>query len=180
MFYSGRTAASLNRLKIDFAILQNGIFSIIRNSFLDDLILSIADPSAIPPPTSYAVNKLSIHFTNMLTFPKPVKKFKMLLSEFTSIKNIREMMASEVGLSHQEDLVLYWRGHIVPMDKDNASIVELGLRNGSMVVISKRPVKANNTGKRGMSERNRQFVGDLLFSMGLSPAEDGCGVICLS
>ena len=173
LFYSGKTAASLDRFKVDFAILQNGVFSIIRNSALDELVLSVADPAIPPPPTIYAADKLSIHFTNMLTFPKPVKKFKMLLSEFTLLKNIREMMTSEVGLSDEEDLMLYWRGHVVPVEKDSTTIAELGLVNGSKVIISKRPVKANNTGKRGMSERNRQFVGDLLFSMGMTPGGEG-------
>ena len=68
MAMSGREG----KLTINFSILQNGVFIVVRNNLLDDVISRISNPED-PPYNEYAKRHISIKFVNMLTFPKPVQ-----------------------------------------------------------------------------------------------------------
>jgi hypothetical protein len=162
------TAPPIVPKDVNLAILQNGVFSVLRNPMLDQLVLSVQDPTAEPARVQFASSRLSLKFTNMLTFPKPVKHFRLLLEPAITMGQLRELVRTVSG-AKPEELQLYMKGKSVPDDvSDDALLGSMGLKNDSKIIISKKPVTgevAARTGKR-ISNDNRQFVGDLLFSMG--------------
>jgi len=114
-------------------------------------------------PPCYCKGKFHIRCVDTLTYPRPIRKFKMLLDKNMHLAMLREMMAVEVGMeSNKEELVLLVKGKPVPAAHDHTSLQELGFKNNLQVVISKvlgGPVKDTcNT-----EDKNKQFVGDLLF-----------------
>lgn len=136
----------------------------LKNDRLDDLILSMSSYKDVPPALRYSEDKLTIRFVDMLTYPRPVRKFKMLLARSTLVTFLREMMLSEVKLECIEDLVLMTRGKAIPREADICSLESIGVKNNQQIIISRTLGKsfATDTGSK-MSDRNRQFVGDLLF-----------------
>ena len=163
VFVSGATSMALNRHRADFALYGNGIFYVLRNEFLDDTILStMREPTYVPPQVRYSEDKLSLVFIDSLTYPRPVRKFKMLFGKSSLLGFLRDMMISEVGLEDRDALVLLTKGKKIPNTFDTMALDAIGIKTGQKIIISRRlgvPQEPHN----GMTERNRQFVGDLLF-----------------
>lgn len=162
VFVSGATSMALNRHRADFALYGNGIFSVLRNEFLDESILStMREPTYTPPPVRYSEDKLSLLFIDTLTYPRPVRKFKMLFGKTSLLAFLRDMMISEVGLEDRDALVLLTKGRKIPNSYDMMALDAIGIKNGQKIIVSRK--LGVQEPHNGMTERNRQFVGDLLF-----------------
>ncbi len=64
----------------------------------------------IPPPVKYTESNLSLRFVDILTYPRPARKFSMLLGRNTLLAFVREIMMTEVGLKDVSILELLTRG----------------------------------------------------------------------
>lgn len=87
-------------------------------------------------PCWYCNGKLWIHFVDMTTYPRPPRKFKMLLCRDDRIKALRQVVAAEVDLP-PESLMLRYKNRDVAAD-ENSTIAGLGMNNTAMIIISKK------------------------------------------
>jgi len=111
---------------------------------------------------SYCRDKLRLRFVDMLTYPRPIRQFWMLINGDMRLGSLRDLLAIEVNMSDSaEELVMLLRGKPLSDSMSNQTLVEAGLRNNHQIVISKRLGTAHEA--RGLEEKNKQFVGDLLF-----------------
>jgi hypothetical protein len=110
---------------------------------------------------TYCADKFNLRFVDMLTYPRPVRKFRLLLDKHLKVHTMREMMSREMGMESMSSLVLLWRGRPITRDKDMLTLAELGVKSNQMVAISRQlGVQVEDD---GTDEKNKQFVGDLLF-----------------
>lgn len=135
----------------------------------------------------YCEKKVCLRFLDLLTYPRPVRKFKMLLSPSMLLKDLRLLLAREVNIN-VEDLVLMKKGRHLPFqigsnfatdaanygDFDSVTISQIGLKWNQLVVISQvalslRTTDSGSNEQSNQDEQNKQFVGDLLF--GQTPPE---------
>jgi hypothetical protein len=124
----------------------------------------------IPPVVRYTESNLSLRFLDILTYPRPARKFSMLLGRNTLLAFVREIMMTEVGLTDVNSLELITRGKRIPKESDILSLQDLNVKNNQQIIISRvlgGPSVITPEDKETM-ERNRRFVGDLLF--GPTPA----------
>ena len=143
----------------------------------------------------YCRDKIYIRFIDLLTYPRPIRQFRMLLTKDIPLGELEAIIGNDVnrGYSSDEDedgecnnskiqsdsIVLLRKGKaLVGKDK---TLGELGLKRNTKLVISRNIVKNSSAdGKKtdyvvdsSEQERNRQFVGDLLF--GQDPSEEHTG-----
>eukprot|EP00501_MAST-03F_sp_TOSAG23-6_P001009 GSMAST32.ASY1.ANO1.1049.1 assembled CDS len=107
----------------------------------------------------YCRDKLNLHFIDMLTYPRPIRQFDLLVSESSNIGDIRALMASEVNID-VNTLILISKGK--KLEDDSLTLADLRFRNKQTVILSK-TMPTNAGGTPGLEEKNKQFVGDLLF-----------------
>ena len=143
----------------------------------------------------YCRDKIYIRFIDLLTYPRPIRQFRMLLTKDIPLGELEAIIGNDVnrGYSSDEDedgernsskvqsdsIVLLRKGKaLVGKDK---TLGELGLKRNTKLVISRNIVKTHSgDGNQddyvvdsSEQERNRQFVGDLLF--GQDPSEEHTG-----
>ncbi|KAG5192936.1 hypothetical protein JKP88DRAFT_260827 [Tribonema minus] len=120
-------------------------------------------PAVVPPPPScpYCQGKLNVRFVDTLTYPRPARKFRLLLDRSMLLGALREMMAAEAGLDSAAQLVLLYRGRPVPREKDYMTLADLDVKSNGMIAISR--TLGASVEEDGADEKNKQFVGDLLF-----------------
>ena len=137
-------------------------------------------PADIPPPVKYSEDMFTLRFLDILSYPRPARKFKMLFGKSTLIAFVREMMLSEVGMDEINDLVLLSHGKEIPRSSDELTLLEAGFKSNQQIVISRRlgaeatttttttaaPIDEGAGQGEKMTEKNRQFLGDLLFGAG--------------
>jgi hypothetical protein len=101
----------------------------------------------------------------------------MVLSKNMKLRTLREMMTAEVMLESLSMLELMVRNRRLRGDSDHLTLEELGFKNNIQVVISKvLGVPAED--HEGMDEKNKQFVGNLLFGQGgANPQAGGPGSV---
>jgi hypothetical protein len=118
----------------------------------------------------YCYDKLYVRFVDMLTYPRPPRRFTMLLCKDDRVRALKQVLAAEVGLDSPSRLVLQLQSK--PLDDDNASMVSLGVTNGQLVIITKRPTPA-----RPLSHARDAAAeeGDDFSSSSVSSAEDESG-----
>ncbi|CAN0406640.1 unnamed protein product, partial [Discosporangium mesarthrocarpum] len=75
---------------------------------------------------------------------------------------LRDMMAGEVKVSSVAMLVLLTKGRPIGKEKDDMTLGELGFKNRQQLVVSQ-VLGEWIENDSGVEEKNRQFVGDLLF-----------------
>jgi hypothetical protein len=97
----------------------------------------------------YCHDKIYVRFVDMLTYPRPPRRFTMLLCKDDRVRALKQVLAAEVGLESPGRLVLQVLGK--PLDDDNASMQSLGIANGQLVVITKRPTIRPETALVGVS-----------------------------
>ena len=136
------------------------------NESLQNLIKSMRGPHDVPPPIRYTEDKYTLHFINLLTYPRPVRKFNMLLGKSTLVAFLREMMMSEVGFTDVTKLVLLLRGKELPRSYDLRSLEGAGIRNNQKIIVSVKLGPDVNQDAAAVRERNKRFVGDILFRTG--------------
>lgn len=140
----------------------------------------------------YCRDKLYIRFTDLLTYPRPIREFRMLLDKETTLAELEALITDDVNRGNAAEMktldsagkraakfktdepVLLMRKGKVLVGK-SMTMQDLGLRTNNRLVIS-RPIGKKVEVDSSMQERNRQFVGDLLF--GQDPSEEsGCNSI---
>jgi hypothetical protein len=97
-------------------------------------------PDVPPNACWYCHDKIYLRFIDMLTYPRPPRRFTMLLCRDDRVRALKQVLAAEVGLESPGRLVLQHLGKT--LDDDNASMQSLGVANGQLIVITKRPVLA--------------------------------------
>lgn len=112
----------------------------------------------------YCKDKVYLSFTDMLTYPRPIRKFQLLLARDETLGALRELISTEVGLENTSQLVLTSKGE--PLGDDSQTIRSAGLAMDQTIVISKVAAPAADEAKESL--QNRQFVGDLLFGTNVS------------
>lgn len=154
-----------------FSNLKNGIFNIIKNEMLDNFIMSMKNHKDIPPPLRYCSQHITIRFLDTLTYPRPVRKFTILLSHTTKIHFIRSMLLAEVGLKSIDDLVLMTKGRAIGRDKDDESLRQFGMLENQQIVISRTLGTEGNSVTKKSSSLNGMAM-DMFFT----PHTDGRNV----
>lgn len=97
-------------------------------------------PDVPPGACWYCHDKIYVRFVDMLTYPRPPRRFTMLLCRDDRVRALKQVLAAEVGLESPGRLVLQLGG--ATLDDDNASMQSLGLANGQLVIITKSPAGA--------------------------------------
>eukprot|EP00941_MAST-03F_sp_MAST-3F-sp1_P005854 g5854.t1 len=125
----------------------------------------------------YCQDKFVVRFVDMLTYPRPVRKFDLLVPDTSTIGQIRSLMASEVAVDDVDELTLVSKGK--KLDDDSKTLCALRFRNRQMVILSKPPslkesdeVNDEEDAPQLMEEKNKQFVGDLLFGQASRSSTD--------
>lgn len=98
------------------------MFHIIKNNRLESLINAMRHIDDIPSPVKYTESNLSLRFVDILTYPRPAKKFSMLLGKNTLLAFVREIMMTEVGLEDIHSLELLTKGKRIPRESDSLSL----------------------------------------------------------
>lgn len=121
-------------------------------------------------PCPFCADKVFVRFVDMLTYPRPVRKFSMLLPKRMRIGALREMLWREVGLEKEALLEVRIRNRRLTAGQGDAgggeedTLEAVGVRDGVQVVVSKVLGGDGEEGdKAGVNAKNKQFVGDLLF-----------------
>lgn len=130
-------------------------------------------PGSPAPACLYCADKFNLKFVDTLTYPRPARTFRLLVDKAMPLFKLREMMAAETGLDHVGTLVLLHRGVPLPREKDNMTLEQLKMKDGQMVAISRvlggaEEVVAGGEEEVGAENRNKQFVGDLLFGTSIA------------
>ena len=142
----------------------------------------------------YCADKVCLRFLDLLTYPRPVRKFKMLLLPSMLLKDLRALLAKEVNIN-AEDLVLMKKGRLLPFqtgsdasndgkkygDANTVTLSQIGLKWNQLVVISQVPLALRTTDtdtnmQSNRDEQNKQFVGDLLFGHNPPEGSDTNGI----
>eukprot|EP00752_Nemacystus_decipiens_P012363 g10959.t1 len=146
-----------------------GVFALQPSEVLDRSVSEMADidepwesVAREPELGCYCKGKLILHVVDMLTYPRPVRKFEVLIDKETSVQGLRELMLANVKLEALPKLVLLTRGRPIGHDKNHLNLAELGFKNRQQLVVSQ-VLGGGTTDDTGTEEKNRQFVGDLLF-----------------
>ncbi|CAM9572773.1 unnamed protein product [Chrysoparadoxa australica] len=170
-----------------FVRYSGGVFNLLRSSSLDDGIGELAGElqqldgggegeeaiqlarAATALPCAYCSGKLALRFVDMLTYPRPVHKFHLLLDRDLLVGSIREMMAAEKDMPAHE-VVLMTRGKPIPTSLDDHRLEDICKKRNQLIAISK--VLGGDTLFEGDSgAKNKQFVGDLLFGSAASAVD---------
>ncbi|CAM9193199.1 unnamed protein product, partial [Ectocarpus sp. 12 AP-2014] len=154
-----------------------GVFALQPTEVLDRAVSAmseIEEPWRPMPPEPgdrgcYCKGKLILKVVDMLTYPRPVRKFEVLVEDQMSLLGLREIMLVNVKLESATKLVLLTKGRAIGPEKNNHTLQELGFKNKQQVVVSQ-VLGGPSTDDSGTEEKNRQFVGDLLFG-GSTPNE---------
>jgi hypothetical protein len=183
-FISGATSKSLSREAVDFVHFRGGKFEVTEDGVIKKMLSkkgqreqlvsfdahncigSRSGHDSTQPTTVatcvYCEDKLWIRFIDMLTYPRPIRKFKMLLDKHMNLALLREMMTAEVALDSISMLVLMTKNKTLSHDQDELSLFELGWKHNQKVIISQ-VLGVHCEESSGLEEKNKQFVGDLLF-----------------
>ena len=149
----------------------------------------------LPVRTSYTAGKYCVRFVDILTYPRPIRKFEMLLDRNMHIKLLREMMCTEVFIEDPRLLRLVFKGKTIPTSDDNKSLHDLGIVDGKCVTVTQHiglreemPAADVGEGKEGggaaavaakdakqqtVADQNKRFVGDLLFGQANNESPPG-------
>ncbi|CAM9800360.1 unnamed protein product, partial [Ectocarpus fasciculatus] len=154
-----------------------GVFAVQPTEVLDRAVSEMSEIEEpwkpLPPEPGgrgcYCKGKLILKVVDMLTYPRPVRKFEVLVEDQMSLLGLREIMLVNVKLESATKLVLLTRGRAIGPEKNNHTLQELGFKNRQQVVVSQ-VLGGPSTDDSGTEEKNRQFVGDLLFG-GSTPNE---------
>jgi len=141
----------------------------------------------------YCRDKIYIRFIDLLTYPRPIRQFRMLLTKDIPLGELEAIITNDVNRgvpsasvqpnenaiedSPLDPVILLRRGK--KLTGKNKTLGELGLKRNTKLVISREiggsKKKKDNDAPVDSSEqeRNRQFVGDLLF--GQDPSEEPTG-----
>jgi hypothetical protein len=118
-----------------------------------------------------------IRFVNMLTYPYPVRKFRMLLQRKTTVGELLAKLKSGVVLGSGERITLQYKGRNLDLD-ENMGIIKAGLSRYTLIAISKQAdpealavpegdalalETAEHQHQHTIDQNNKQFVGELLF-----------------
>ena len=68
----------------------------------------------------YCADKVYVRFFDMLTYPRPPRKFTVLLCRDDRVRALKQVLAAEVGVSGAEHLQLLLRGK--PLDEDDVAM----------------------------------------------------------
>ena len=127
----------------------------------------------------YCQDKISLRFLDLLTYPRPVRKFKLLLDPNMSLRDLKILVGKEVNID-PDDVVLLKKGfgrvdggkagdYDGSKESENKTIKECDLRWNKLVIISQVPLslrktKPNeNSNGQNRDEQNKQFVGEIFF-----------------
>jgi hypothetical protein len=114
-------AGSAGQFKVlQGAFLQRAIEEIEQTAAwaLSEALSSGGAPVRAPPAACpYCADKYNVRFVDMLTYPRPVRKFRLLLDCMMPLGTLRDMMAAETGVESTAMLVLLLRGKPVPREK---------------------------------------------------------------
>jgi hypothetical protein len=123
----------------------------------------------------YCQDKISLRFLDLLTYPRPVRKFKLLLDPSMTLKDLKILVGKEVRIE-PDDVVLLKKGfgrvdgskpgdYDLDAEKDALTIAECGLRWNKLIIISQVPMDLRKTkpteaqSGQNRDEQNKQFVG---------------------
>lgn len=97
----------------------------------------------------------------------------MLVNASMRLHALKELLWREVGLEGPSLLELRLRNRPITGDaaNDDKTLAELGFASGMQVVVS-RVLGARAEDQQGLHEKNKQFVGDLLFGQAPQGAVD--------
>lgn len=87
----------------------------------------------------------------------------MLLNKDMKLGSLRGLLWTEVGLESMHLLELRIRNRALRADADDQTLEALGFKNNAQVVVSKVLGLPPGEDQNGVNEKNKQFVGDLLF-----------------
>lgn len=127
----------------------------------------------------YCQDKICLRFLDLLTYPRPVRKFKLLLDPNMSLRDLKILVGKEVNID-PDDVVLLKKGfgrvdggkagdYDGSKESENKTIKECDLRWNKLVIISQVPLslrktKPNeNSNGQNRDEQNKQFVGEIFF-----------------
>jgi hypothetical protein len=139
----------------------------------------------------YCRDKLYVRFTDLLTYPRPIRQFRMLLDKDITLGELEAIISDDVNRGYEngddppggggggpsstkfnsfEPVILMRKGKA--LEGKHLTMADLKIRSNQRLVIS-RPVGKRLEVDDTVQERNRQFVGDLLF--GQDPSEEPTG-----
>ncbi len=140
-------------------------------------------PTTFPYP-KFSDGQILLQFVDTLTYPKPMRAFKMLFKPDTRIGFLRTIMLDECqeGLQDGSTLVMKIRGKELKVENDALTLDEVGvpLKFEQKIVLTKKladkkaaavegegkaeaAVKSGKKSGQDVSDSNRRFVGDLLL-----------------
>lgn len=132
---------------------------IFPTAYWDNVIRNMKNFDDIPRNISFSKNYLKIRCLDALTYPKPCNTLKFLLPINTTYSLLVDIVVAQLGLKDSSDVQLYFRGKILLPENKELKLLDIGLYQNCLIILSQRPQKV-----RPLNSAERSFALSLCVS----------------